>query len=115
MGLRDLFDANAGWVNDCFGESITMYDTSSGADTGTPFNGIVEIGSGPLQVTSEEAAVYEQATIDMPANIAVNPHCWFLARGERWNYVGLGGRDLSLQTINVQSAKPISTRTAKRR
>lgn len=92
-----------------------MYDTSQGADPGTTFNAIVEIGSGPLDVTSEVDAVFETATIDLPLSIAVNPHCWFLVRGERWNYLGLGGRDRDLQTINVQSARPIGTRTAKRR
>lgn len=118
MSLRDAFDAMADLLRDPdfgFGESVTMYDTSIASDDGIPFDGVVEIGSGPLQMTSEEDAVYEQGTIEVPVSIVVNSHCWFLARGERWNFVGVGGRDVNLQTINVQSAKPRGTRTAKRK
>lgn len=118
MGLRDLFTLNAELIRDPtrFGEEIMLFDPVTDPATQTAFNGILEVlGNDPLLRTSEEEAIYEQATIEVPISIAINPKGWFIARGTRWNITGFGGRDLDNQTINVQSVIPIAKKTASRR
>ncbi len=117
MSLKDQLpgDASVFLNTDDFAESITMYDTSIGADEGTPFDGVLDIESSPLFRTSEDEAIHEQATLDMPAGITVNQNCWFKVNDERWNFVEGIERDAVTQTIRVQSDKPIAKRTARRR
>lgn len=120
MSLRDLFNLNAARLTDPdtgFGEEITMFDPSTSPATQTEFNGILEmLGQDPLVHSQEADEILEQATIEVPTSITVTSRCWFIdAAGRKWKFVGLGGRDAQLQTINVQRPITNSTKMARRR
>lgn len=120
MSIRDLFNLNAARLTDPdtgFGEEITMFDPSTSPATQAEFNGILEVlGQDPLVHSQEADEILEQATIEVPTSITVTPRCWFVdADGTEWKFVGRGGRDRDLQTINVQRLIPVSKKTARRR